>query len=271
LAPRTGIAMTPNGIITLLTDFGLTDPFVGVMKGVILARFLQARLVDLTHGIAPQSIGEAAFWLERAHVWFPEGTVHLVVVDPGVGAARKPMALQIEGHCFVGPDNGVLSAVARAHTAEAREIQLAPLGCPAPSRTFHGRDIFAPAAAALASGQLNFADLGPRLELTYELEPPQARDEQGALVGEVVTIDHFGNVFTNLDAALLPEPHLWLVQAGPKICRICETYADALQGEIVGVLNSWGVLEISQRNGNAAQTLNIQRGAPIRAERQPRA
>jgi S-adenosyl-L-methionine hydrolase (adenosine-forming) len=153
------------GIVTLLTDFGSSDPFVGVMTGAILSSFPAARVVDLCHGILPGAVAEAAFWLERCFPWFPPGSVHVAVVDPGVGSERRILGASVSGHLFLAPDNGCFGPrLLTASRAEFRSVDLERHGLSAASATFHGRDIFAPIAARLASGALGFAELGPPAE-----------------------------------------------------------------------------------------------------------
>lgn len=197
------LSATKPPIITLTTDFGLTDHYVGVMQGVLLSRCPQASLVDITHEIAPFSLYGGAFAVDQAAPYFPAGTIHLVVVDPGVGTARKPLMIEALGQIFIAPDNGVLSLVAaRDQNLRARELANRDLWLPSPSHTFHGRDIFAPVAAALASGSAQVMDVGPEIEfiqLLPDLEPVQ--QEQGVWRGKVLSVDRFGNVITNFKAA----------------------------------------------------------------------
>ena len=201
-------AFAPSGVITLTTDFGLKDPFVGAMKGQVLQRFAAARIVDLTHAVSVHQPAEAGFWLGRSYGYFPAGTVHVAVVDPGVGSARRIAAVEGDGHVFLAPDNGLLAGVLQrlATPPVIRHLDqalLASLGLDRPSHTFHGRDIFAPLAAELAAGRLPPERLGARgaTLLPDGLAPP--RLEADGASGAVVTIDHFGNLLTNLDAALI--------------------------------------------------------------------
>ena len=219
----------PAGLITLTTDFGHEGPFVGVMKGVIWGRFPQARLVDLTHEILAHWPAEAGFWLARAHRYFPPGTVHVAVVDPGVGTSRSNLVVQADGHLFLAPDNGLLAPV----VARAKEVlivrmgaaELGRLGVHRPSATFHGRDMFAPVAAELAAGRVSARELG---EVTDTLVPSWVEEptvDPRSVAGVVITLDHFGNLITNIDAGpdralppaagarrqppLRPAAHLW--------------------------------------------------------------
>ncbi len=196
----------PSGVITLTTDFGHKDPFVGVMKGQVLRRFPAARLVDLTHEILVHWPAEAGFWLGRSFGYFPPGTVHVAVVDPGVGSSRDIAVVEAEGQLFLAPDNGLLAGVLERLEAAPilRRLDdgvLRDLGIHRPSATFHGRDIFAPVAAELAAGRLRPEALGP---VVPELVPGWLDEPVlagGQLSGAVVTVDHFGNLLTNLDAA----------------------------------------------------------------------
>lgn len=253
-------------IITLTTDFGHLGPFVGVMKGVILGRVPDARIVDLHHDIPAHWPVEAGFWLARAYPYFPAGTVHLAVVDPGVGTGRSIIAGQLDGHLFLGPDNGLLQPIlarpgARCHRmSEAWRSQQA---WPAPSHTFHGRDIFAPLAAELAAGRINLADIGPPAgELVPSLqEEPVAGDQE--VRGMVVAIDTFGNLITNIDGALLRHFRRPDVLAGGQRLALRRTYGDARPGELLALVNSFGVVEIARAEGHAADSLGLGRGAPV--------
>jgi S-adenosylmethionine hydrolase len=262
--------LTASGIITLLTDFGDKDPFVGVMKGQILGRFEKARIVDLTHQIAPQSVSEASFWLERSYRWFPEGTVHVAVVDPGVGTERAILAASISGHYFLAPDNGLLgslleeAAFSRVHAVDLQKI--AALGIRAQSSTFHGRDIFAPLAAEIASGRLELGALGAE---AMELEMPASRTADlapGRIEGRVVTIDRFGNLITNVTRAQIKDSPKARVRVRELVLPLVHTYGDVQAGEYLAVIDAFEALEIAQRNGSAAAALGIGVGEPIVVE-----
>jgi len=262
----------PSGVITLLTDFGLSDPFVGVMTGVLLSRFPGARVVDLCHGIRPQAIAEGAFWLERCYHWFPRGTVHVAVVDPGVGSSRALLAAAIAGHYFLLPDNGLLGpALLAAPGARVLAVDVPKLGLPAPSATFHGRDIFAPLAAGLASGDQRFDTLGVPTRPLPSLLPLPRRSAAGAS-GEVVCVDRFGNLITNLDEALLAAElargsGASLVRVAGQSLRWLRSYAEAQPGELLALVNAFGVLEIAARDDSAERRLGVSRGALVEAVR----
>lgn len=256
---------SPNGVITLLTDFGLSDPFVGVMKGVILARFPEARLVDLCHGIAAQDVIAGAFWLERSARWFAPGTVHVAVVDPGVGSARAALAVCSGGQYFIGPDNGLLSGALAKPGVEVRAIDLEALGLPAPSFTFHGRDVFAPAAAELAAGHVRFDALGSTFAEPIRELVPAAVASRWRVAGEVITVDHFGNLITNIEAAAIAtfaEPR---IAAGGAELRLVQTYSEAAEGESVAVINAFSVVELAARGGSAEARLGLGRRARVEA------
>jgi S-adenosylmethionine hydrolase len=263
----TGSGFRACGVITLTTDFGTQDPFVGVMKGRILTGFPGARLVDLTHEIRAHWPVEAGFWLARSFRYFPRGTVHVAVVDPGVGGPRQIAVVEAEGHVFLAPDNGLLaSVVGRAADVALHHLDpgvLARLGLGHPSATFHGRDIFAPLAAELGAGRLAPEELGPRVA---EIVPGWLEDPvvaQGSVSGVVVTVDHFGNLLTNIEAPLvlaLPNPR---VRAGGRELPVRRTYADAKPGECLALINSFGVLEVACAERSAADELGLDRGAPV--------
>lgn len=248
-----------GGVVTLLTDFGAKDPFVGQMKGVILARHRGATLIDLAHGVSPQDVVEGAFWIERSFAWFPPGTVHVCVVDPGVGGARAAVAIHARDHYFVGPDNGLLAGVARGGVV--REIDLGAIGVCAPSRTFHGRDVFAPAAAELARGR-PFAEIGPERPLTVGAPLPPPRRRADGVAGVVVSVDRFGNVITNIGRELLP-PGALEVRAGDAVLPLLGTYADAAPGADLALVSSYETVEIARRDGDAAAALGLARGDEI--------
>ena len=253
-------------IITLTTDFGLKGPFVGVMKGAILARLPNAQIVDLTHEIPRHWPVEAGFWLARSYRHFPAGTVHVAVVDPGVGTGRSIIAGERDGHFFLGPDNGLLQPVLGSIPARCHRLSEAwrqQQGWPQPSSTFHGRDIFAPLAADLAAGRITIADIGPPAgELIPSLqEEPSATDHE--VRGTVIAIDNFGNLITNIDAALLAGFRKPDVLAGGHRLALRRTYGDAQPGDFLALINAFGVLEIARAEGHAAESLGLGRGAPV--------
>lgn len=256
--------LAPSGIVTLLTDFGTRDPFAGVMKGVVLARCPRAAIVDLTHEIEPQAIGAGAFWIGQAYRYFPPGSVHVAVVDPGVGSERRALVVRADEQLFVGPDNGILEVVLRrAGAFEARAIALESLGLKQPSRTFHGRDVFAPVAGSLAAGALAFEDVGPVVEPVATQWVPVASVGGRSALGEVVVIDRFGNLVTNLEALALPRA---LVTVAGRALPVVGTYADVEPGALAALIGSFGQLEIAERDGSAARTLSAQRGMPVRVD-----
>jgi S-adenosylmethionine hydrolase len=253
-------------VITLTTDFGLKGPFVGVMKGAILARLAAAQIVDLTHEIPAHWPIEAGFWLARSYRYFPRGTVHVAVVDPGVGTARTIIAGEHDGHLFLGPDNGLLAPVLGTRPARCHRLSETwrqQQGWPSPSSTFHGRDIFAPLAAELAAGRLALEAIGPPAgELIPSLqEEPEAGPHE--VRGTVVAIDNFGNLISNIDAALIAAYRRPEVLAGGRRLALRRTYGDARPGEFLALINSFGVLEIARAEGSAAESLGLGRGAPV--------
>lgn len=240
--------------ITLLTDFGTADGYVAEMKGVLTTLAPAVPLLDLTHDIPPQDITAARLALARCWRRFPVGTVHLVVVDPGVGTSRAALAVASDGRFLVGPDNGVLSPALFALDAQVVQLVVPDSASP----TFHGRDVFAPAAAHLATGTALDA-LGERLLHPVRLRTPAPRrDANGALHGEVLTIDRFGNAITNLMPAPGAQPHH--VTVGMNALRVVRTYADAESGEAVALVGSSGWLELAVRDGHAASSLGLRRG-----------
>lgn len=247
-------------LITLLTDFGTSDPYVGEIKGVLASLAPSASLVDLTHHIAPGDLRAAAYILGRVWRRFPPGTIHLVVVDPGVGTARAALATGFDGHFFVGPDNGVLTPVLPPDGER-------PVALPTPvdaAPTFHGRDLFAPAAAALAEGRA-LLSLGARLGRAPErLIPAEPHHEGKSLVGEIVYVDRFGNLITNLTPETAPDYATFEVEdtdLGP----LRRTFGDVPTGGLLAYLGSGGAVEIGVRDGSAARRLGIGVGGTVRA------
>jgi S-adenosylmethionine hydrolase len=248
----------PCGLVTLLTDFGLRDPFVGVMKGVLASAHPALRVIDITHGLAPGAIAQGAFWLERAYRHFPAGTVHCAVVDPGVGSARGAVVVAAEKHFFVGPDNGLLAEVTlRAAHVEVRSIDQARHGLRGASNTFHGRDVFAVVAGRLAARELAFADVGQLVHLGVPSPIPGIVSESDGFVGCVLTADHFGNLITSLRASeVLPASDApFLVQIAGQRLRSVRTFADAEPGELVALVGSFDAIEVVVRDGSALERL----------------
>lgn len=259
-------AAPPSGVITITTDFGHQGPFVGVMKGCILKRFANARIVDLTHEIVVHWPAEAGFWLARSFEYFPAGTVHVAVVDPGVGTSRDIVIVCAAGHVFFAPDNGLLAPIVTRH-ADAEIVRLMPqalerFGLRKASATFHGRDIFAPLAAELAAGRCGPADLGER---TRTLVPSWVDEPtvNGHVTGLVMTIDHFGNLITNIDRTLIDSFNRPRVFAGNHSFELRRTYGDVRPGEYLALVNSFGVVEIARAEQSAADGLGLSRGAPV--------
>ncbi len=259
--------MKPSGIVTITTDFGHKGPFAAVMRGVILTRLPTAQVVDLMHDIPAQWPPEAGFWVSRAYQYFPQGTVHLAIVDPGVGTERNILLAAVDGHIFMAPDNGLLASLLDAAADPAvfyLDMQrLEAYGIGAPSNTFHGRDIFAPAAALLASGTASLEDLGTPTQdwIPGWLDEPDVQRHK--VTGSIVTIDSFGNLISNIDAALIagfPDPAVTI--AGRSV-PMRQTYGRATPGDHLALINSFGVVEIACAEGNAADSLGLGRGAPI--------
>jgi S-adenosylmethionine hydrolase len=253
-------------VVTLTTDFGLRDPFVGIMKGVILSICPSARLVDLTHDLSPQDVQGGALALEAALDYFPPGTVHLAVVDPGVGSARRALAVRSAGHYLVGPDNGLFTFAFEGGGWTAVALTAPEYRLPDVSRTFHGRDIFAPAAAYLAAG-VPLERLGPRIEDPVRLSRPACRLEGGTLIGEVLDSDRFGNLMTSIPADRLEEipgrGDVAVEVSGRPVRGLVQAYAEAADGEAAAIVGSTGRLEVFVNGGSARDRLGVGRGAPI--------
>lgn len=255
------------GLVTLLTDFGLNDPFVGVMKGVLYSAHPTLHVIDVSHGIAPGDIAAGAFWLERSYRYFPAGTVHCAVVDPGVGSERAAVVVAAERHFFVGPDNGLLAEVTlRSAHAESRAIELGRHGLTGASSTFHGRDVFAVVAGRLAARELSFADVGPLHPLQVPSPIPGVVSEGDGFVGTLLMSDRFGNLITSLRASeVLPAAGgTFRVQLAGRWLRSVRTFADAEPGELVALVGSFGDVEIAERDGSAAERLGPLPGAPVK-------
>ena len=256
-------------IITFTSDFGLSDWFVGVVHGVIHGQCPAARVVDLTHDIPPGHVQRAAFVLEVAARDFPPGAVHLAVVDPGVGTARRALAVRARGQWFVGPDNGLLEWALGDPAGEVHAITVARYYRQPVSRTFHARDVFAPIAAHLACGTA-IAAFGPRIEDPVRIERPRPRRDDGRLVGRIMFVDHFGNALTNLTQAdledafpRLPEARLEVLVAGRSLRGLARAYGDARAGTLLAILGSSGRVEIAQVAGDASARLGLGEGDEV--------
>lgn len=251
-------------IITLTTDFGLADSYVAAMKGVILSIAPQATVVDITHLIAPQNVREAAYVLATALPYFPPDTVHVAIVDPGVGSARRPLAAQVGSSYLVGPDNGVFSyALPAGQPAVCVHLNNPAYWLPRVSRTFHGRDIFSPVAAHLANG-VPLAMLGAPIDdpMCFDIQPAR-RELDGTLYGQIIHVDHFGNLVSNIPGDWLAG-RLWSARiAGQPIAGPSLTYAAAAPGQLLALVSSDGTLEVALRDGSAAERLGVQAGEPI--------
>jgi len=245
-----------SGIVTLLTDFGIEDPYVGMMKGVVMSINPVARFIDISHHVKAGDIRQAAHFLQETYPYFPEGTVHITVVDPGVGSKRRAIILTAQSHLFVGPDNGVFWPIINSH----QDIKIIHLKepkyfLPHVSSTFHGRDIFAPVAAHLSKGA-DPLEMGPAISNPVKLQLPAPHQEGATLYGEIVHVDHFGNLITNIhrkefegfSGASAPIIRL----EGLLIEGMRSTYAESGKGEILGLFGSSGYLEIAVNLGRAS-------------------
>jgi hypothetical protein len=250
-------------IVTLTTDFGLADHYVGTLKGVLLSRCPEAQIIDITHAIPPFALYAGAYAIDQSAPYFPPGTIHVLVIDPGVGTSRRPLLVEALGQRFIAPDNGVLSLiVARDRGATAREATNPELWLPEPSNTFHGRDVFAPVAAALASGAALPEDVGPeieRIELLPGLEPMEL--PSGVWHGKVLSVDHFGNVITNFKKT---RGSLSLTVGDREITEFRQTFGEAEAGSLFIYTGSSGYLEVGMNRQSAASLLGAAPGDPIR-------
>ena len=250
-------------VITLLSDFGLSDYFVGAVKGVMLSLNPDVALVDISHQVPPQDIFTGAFTLSQTYSCFPKGTVHFAVVDPGVGTSRNALAATAAGHYFVAPDNGILTYIMEANEDfVAYEITADHYFRKPVSSTFHGRDIFAPVAAWI-SRKVELFQFGPVLQSPVRLQIPPLKRVQDALIqGTILAIDHFGNLITNLKPEDVSMP--FKILAGQReITALRRTYAEGMPGEVIVVPGSAGFLEIAVKGGSAAAMLSVRAGAPI--------
>ena len=255
-------------IITLTTDFGTRDHFAAAMKGVILAIAPKTAIVDITHEIEPFAVAEAAFTVAEAWPSFPAKTIHVVVVDPGVGSPRRPILVEAGGHYFIGPDNGVFGRIyAGEPKARVRHLRAAKYFAGQVSQTFHGRDVFAPVAAHLAAGQVRPASLGPRITDSRRtgLESP-TRTGTRTWAGVVLKADRFGNLITNFHVAVFPDilrRPISLLAGIHQVDFLVRNYAEASPGEPVAIIGSSGYLEVVINQGSAAKQLGCGAGTPV--------
>jgi S-adenosyl-L-methionine hydrolase (adenosine-forming) len=259
-----------NGLVTLTTDFGWREPFVGIMKGVMLARVPTLRFVDMAHEVSAFQPIEAGFWMSRAVRYFAPGTLHVAVIDPGVGTPRDLIVALVGGQAILAPDNGLLAPLA-ARGGVDRIIRINPTrlvqyGVSDISATFHGRDIFAPLAAELAAGRCDPTDLGddiPSLNMSgWPLTRPRA---DGGVEGVIVAVDRFGNLISNIEAGAVMALNLPTVYIAGLSLPLKRTYGEAEAGEYLGLINSFEVLEVARARGSAAQGLGLAISTPISA------
>jgi len=256
-----------NSIITLLTDFGTKDHYVASMKGVILNINPHCLLIDITHQVNPHDIREGAFILANAYSYFPKGTIHLSVVDPGVGGLRKPVLLVTQNYYFVGPDNGLFAMIAQnERVKQIRVLDKRKYHLSKVSATFHGRDIFAPVAAHLSLGIKPIA-LGHKIDSLEGIGFKGPVIKEGKLLGEILHVDTFGNLVSNIDEIKLfrfVQGRPYVIQAGGKtIHGLKRGYWEGKKDEPIALFGGGGFLEISVRDGNAQKTLKVRRGDPI--------
>lgn len=255
-----------NPLITLTTDFGTSDHFVGVMKGVIYGIAPKARVVDISHEVGAFQITEAAFTISQAYRYFPVKTIHVAVVDPGVGSARRPLLAEMAGQYFIAPDNGLLSMVFAAEKATVRHVETEQYFLQPLSRTFHGRDVFAPVAAYLGAG-VPPSNFGPLIEDYLRLNIGQATQTgKRNWTGCVLKVDHFGNLITNLHIDEFPgvRSRPFEINAGLQtLTRLALTFSEGTQGELFVIVGSSGFLEVAANQASAAKLLGCGVGSPV--------
>ena len=261
-------------IITLTTDFGTSDAYVGIMKGVILGINPDVQVVDLTHAIPPQDIHDAALSIHSAHRYFPAGTIHTIVVDPGVGSDRRAVACQTDRAFFVCPDNGILTYLlheienADGQSINAVAIQNKAYYLPEVSNTFHGRDVFAPVAAHLSLG-VPLANIGPPVEDLVQLPIPIHQVSGNTIIGQIVKIDRFGNAITNISESVLAGiGSTYEIRVGStRLMRLNRAYAESGIGKPLAIIGSFGLLEIAINGGSAEVSLGLKWGDVVEIQR----
>lgn len=253
-------------IITLITDFGLQDGYVGVIKGVIAKVDPSVKIIDISNNIESQDVFQAAYVIFTSYAYFPSGTIHVIVVDPGVGSNRKILCLKTKDYLFLAPDNGVLSFIAaQEESPSIREVTNKELFLSETSSTFHGRDIFAPVAAHLSKG-FSYKNLGKRVSKINEINLPKPiRSPRGVLTGEIIYIDGFGNLVTNINRDVInsikvKSGKLTIIAGKGRLNKISDSYADVGEKEVLAIFGSSGYLEISVNRGSAKDVLNLKKG-----------
>jgi S-adenosyl-L-methionine hydrolase (adenosine-forming) len=262
--------MPESRVVTFTTDFGLSDPFVGIMHGVVLNIEPSTRIVDICHAVGSYDVPDGAWTIAQSYRFFPPRTVHVVVVDPGVGGARRPIIVETENYIFVAPDNGVLSLVeAREAKFVVRHVTAERYFLQPVSQTFHGRDIFAPVAGWLSKGVAP-AEFGPEISDYVRVAVPAVeRVTEDSLRGVVMKVDKFGNLITNIGESDAPElfaqraPAVSILVAGETVTRLCHSYAEAGEEEVFAILGSSGYLEIAAKQASAAQKLSAGVGTAV--------
>ena len=261
--------MSQSPLITLTTDFGLNDHFVGTIKGILLGIAPDARIVDISHAVQAFDVLDGALTVSQAYSYFPSGTVHMVIVDPGVGTARRPILATTERHHFVAPDNGVLSMMYdREERLSVRHVTAEHYFLQPVSNTFHARDVFSPIAAYLAKG-VDPDRFGNEITDFVRFAAPRAKVIDGTLRGVILKVDRFGNLITNITAQDAPtlfqaEPSAFTIQVGKReITQIRTAYGEGNPGEVFGILNSMGYLEIAANRAAAAQVLGVGKGGEV--------
>lgn len=253
----------PSGIITLTSDFGYGGEYVGVMKGVILRINPKCQLIDITHQISPQNIFQASLVLQNSYSFFPKGTIHMVIVDPGVGTARRPIIIKKEGYFFVGPDNGVFTPIIKEGKFTAFEITFRPSLKWPESSTFHGRDIFAPTAAYLSLGK-EAQKFGPPIANLQRLDWPLPVLKGQKVIGQILLADPFGNLITNITRdffeSQIASRRFQIKGKGWSISCLQKTYDQVPVGQPLALFGSAGFLEIAINRGNASQALQLKPG-----------
>lgn len=259
--------MTPSGIVTLMTDFGLRDPYVAMIKGVILSINPEAKVIDISHQVRAGSIFQGALLIRETYPYFPPGTVHVAVVDPSVGSDRRLIALEVDSHYFVGPDNGIFWSILQDHDiSKVMHLTDDRYFLPDVSYTFHGREVFAPVAAHLTLG-VALESLGKPIEDPVEMAIPVAHEKEGVLYGEIIRVDNFGNLITNIHKQEFEE---YLSMAPPVIeignltvRKFGFIFADVEEGEPLALINSSRLLEIAVNLGRASDYLEKEPGEII--------